>query len=95
MTTQTKSNNFFYLIDPRFTKVNRLLVLSFENEDDRFSFAKYDTQKFGLNDFNVLIDAKSFFDVPVKKQRKTYEKNYWNEKNNDYTTGNLFNHEYF
>ena len=38
---------------------------------------------------------KSFFDVPVKKQRKTYEKNYWNEKNNDYTTGNLLNHEYF
>ena len=34
MTTQTKSYNLNYLIDPRFNKVNRLFVLSFENEDD-------------------------------------------------------------
>ena len=74
MTTQAKSNNFFYLIDPRFTKVNRLLVLSFENEDDRFSFAKYDTQKIGLNDFNVLIDAKKFFWCTSKKTKKNIRK---------------------
>ena len=35
MTTQTKTNNLYYLIDPTFIKVNRLFVLSFENEDDR------------------------------------------------------------
>ena len=38
MTTQTKTNNLNYLIDPTFTKVNKLFVLSFENEDDGFSF---------------------------------------------------------
>ena len=31
MTNQTKNNNLNYLIDPTFTKVNRLFVLSFEN----------------------------------------------------------------
>ena len=31
MTNQTKTNNLNYLIDPTFTKVNRLFVLSFEN----------------------------------------------------------------
>ena len=41
MTTQTKTNNLNYLINPTFNKVNRLFVLSFENEDDRFSFSKY------------------------------------------------------
>ena len=38
MTNQTKNNNLNYLIDPTFTKVNMLFVLSFENEYDRTSF---------------------------------------------------------
>ena len=41
MTNQTQKNNLTYLIDPIFTKVNRLFALSFENEDDRRSFSKY------------------------------------------------------
>ena len=41
MTNQTKNNNLNYLINPAFTKVNRLFVLSFENENDRTSFSKY------------------------------------------------------
>ena len=40
MTTLTKINNLNYLIDPTFPKVNRLFVLSFENEDDRTYFFK-------------------------------------------------------
>ena len=38
MTNKTKTNNLNYLIDPTFNKVNRLFVLSFENEEDRTSF---------------------------------------------------------
>ena len=38
MTNQTKTNHLNHLIDPTFTKVNRLFVLSFENEEDRTSF---------------------------------------------------------
>ena len=38
MTNQTKNNNLNYLIDPTFTKVNRLFVLLFENENDRTFF---------------------------------------------------------
>ena len=45
MTSQTKTNNLNYLIDLKFNKVNRLFVLSFENEDDRTSFLKYYTPK--------------------------------------------------
>ena len=41
MTNQTKTNHLNHLIDPTFIKVNRLFVLSFENEEDRTSFAKY------------------------------------------------------
>ena len=60
MTNQTKTNNLNYLIDLTFNKVNRLLVLSFENEEDRTSFSKYYTPKVEIKDFNVLIDGKSF-----------------------------------
>ena len=41
MTNQTQNINLNYLIDPTFPKVNRLLVLSFENEHDRISFSKF------------------------------------------------------
>ena len=37
MTNQTKNNNLYYLIDSTFTKVLRLFVLSFENENYRTS----------------------------------------------------------
>ena len=48
MSNQTKNNNLNYLIDPTFTTVNRLFVLSFESEDDRTSFSKYYVPKFEL-----------------------------------------------
>ena len=41
MPNQTKNNNLNYLIEPTFSKVNRFFVLSFENEDDRFSFPRF------------------------------------------------------
>ena len=70
MTKQAKTNNLNYLIDPTFIKVNRLFVLSFEDEDDRTSFSKYYTPSVEIKDFNVLIDGKSFFDDTIKKQRR-------------------------
>ena len=61
MSNQTKNNNLNYLIDPTFANVNRLFVLSFENEEDRTSFSKYYVPKVEIKDFNVLIDGKPFF----------------------------------
>ena len=74
MTNQSKNNNLNYLIDPTFTKVNRLFVLSFENENDRTSFSKYYVPNVQIKDFNVLIDGKSFFDMPIKNEGETYER---------------------
>ena len=61
MINQSKNNNLNYLIDSTFTTVNRLFVLSFENEEDRTSFSKYYLPNVQIKDFNVLIDGKSFF----------------------------------
>ena len=68
MSNETKNNNLNYRIDPSFTNVNRFFVLSFENEDDRISFSKYYVPKVEMKDFNVLIDGKPFFEIPVKNQ---------------------------
>ena len=34
ISNQNKNNNLSYLLDPTFSNVNRLFVLSFENKDD-------------------------------------------------------------
>ena len=95
MTNQTKNNNLNYLIDPKFTKVNRFFVLSFQNEDDRFSFSEYNTPNVEIKDFKVLIDGKSFFDTPIKNKEETYEPIIEMNRNKYYTTGNLLDYEYF
>ena len=93
MTIQPKNRNLNYLIKPTFTNVHRLFVLSF-NTDNRYSYSNYYVPKVEINDFNVLIDGKSFFDLPVKNAEEAFEK-IVEISNNDYTTGNLLDFAYF
>ena len=58
------------MIDATFTKVNRLFPLLFENENDRTSFSKYYVPNVQIEDFNGLIDGKSFFEMPMKMVKK-------------------------
>ena len=95
MSNQTKNNNLNYLIDPTFTNVNRLFVLSFENETDRTSFSKYYVPKVEIKDVNGLINGKPFFEIPLKNKEEPYEQIIEMSKNNDYKTGNLLDYEYF
>ena len=50
-----------YLINPSFQGVNRLFVLSFENENDRTSHLTYYLPKVEIKEYNVMIDGKNFF----------------------------------
>ena len=102
MSIQNKNNNLNYLIDPTFTNVNRLFVLSFERieednikKDYRDSFSHYYVPKVQIKDFNVLIDGKSFFDLPIKNEEEAYEKIIDMSNNNNYTTGNLLDFAYY
>ena len=63
--------------------------------DNRDSFSDYYVTKVEMKDFNILIDGKSFFDLPVKNEEKAYEKIMDMSNNNDYTTGNLSDFVYF
>ena len=101
MTIENNNNDLNYLIDPIFTNINRLFVLSFERieednvkKDYRDSFSHYYVPKVQIKDFNVLIDGKSFFDLPIKNEEEAYE-NIIDMSNNDYTTGNLLDFAYY
>ena len=84
-----------YLIDPTFTNVNRLFVLSFENETDITSFEEYYVPKVEVKDFNVLIDGRPLFEIPVKNKEEAYEQIIEMSRNNDYKTDNLLHYKYF
>ena len=93
ITTQSKSNNLDYLIDPTSTSINRLFVLLFKNGNNdltRIPFEKYHMPLVEVKDFNKLIDKKSILDQLVKTKKKSIEMS----KNGDYTTGNLLDYLY-
>ena len=87
ITNQNK--NQACLIDSTFSKVNRLFVLSFGNENDRTSFSEYYVPNVQIKDFNVLIDGKSFFDITIKNGEEIYKQIIEMGRNNDYTTDNF------
>ena len=95
ISNQAVNNNLNYLINPTFTNVNRFFVLAFENETDRTSFSEYHVPKIEIKDFNVLIDGKPSFKIPVKNKEETYEAIIEMSKNNDDTAGNLLDYKYF
>ena len=77
-------------------------MLSFERikqksveKDHRDSFSNCYLPNVEIKDFNVLIDWKSFFDLPVKNEEEAYKKIIQINRNNDYTTGNLLDFAYF
>ena len=95
---QPQKNNLKYLIDPTFTKVSRLFVLSFVRTaegDHRDSLSNYYVPNVRIKDFNVLIDEKSFFNLPLKNEEEAYEKVMSVNRNNGYTTGTLLDFAYF
>ena len=95
MTTEAANNNLNILIDPTFTNVNRLFVLAYQTADDRQSFSEFYLPKVMVKDFNVIIDKLAFFDLPIKTEEEVYEKIIDISRNNEYTTGNLLDSDYF
>ena len=103
MTAQSNNNNLNYLIDPTFVTVNRLFILLFQRiawennttKDHIDYISYYYVSNAGIKDFNVLIDWKSFFDLPIKNEEEAYEKVMDMSNDNDYTAVNLLHFAYF
>ena len=99
MSTEAANNNLNILIDPTFTNVNRLFVLAYEadnnDNDNRQSFSQFYLPRVIVKDYNVIIDKLVFFDFPIKTEEESYEKIIDISRNNEYTTGNLLDYDYF
>ena len=95
MTTEAINHNLNILIDPTFTNVNRLFVLVYQTADDRQSFSQFYLSKVMVKDFNIIIDKLAFFDLPIKTEEEVYEKIIDISRNNEHTTGNLLDYDYF
>ena len=95
MTTEVINNNLNILIDPTFTNVKRLFVLAYQNADDRQSFSQFYLPNVVVKDCNVIIDKLAFFDLSIKTEEEAYEKVIDISRNNEYTTGNLLDYDYF
>ena len=48
-----------------------------------------------VKDYNVIIGKLAFFDLPIKTEEEAYEKIIDISRNNEYTTGNLLDYDYF
>ena len=59
------------------------------DEDYRDYISNYYVRNVEMQEFNILIDGKSFFDLSVKTEEEASEKIIEMNRNNEYTTDNL------
>ena len=86
-----------YLIDPSYQVVNRIFVLSFENDADIKVHTGYSLPKVDIKDLNFRTDAKNLFDQSKKEDIITHEnirKNATGQGDN-YSTGCSLDYPYF
>ena len=95
MSTEAINNNLNILIDPTFTNVNRLFVLAYRVAANTQSFSIFYMPRVMVKDYNGIIDKLAFFDLPIKTEEEAYGKIIDISKNNEYTTGNLLDYDYF
>ena len=98
MSTEVANNNINILIDPTFTNINRLYVLTYSvddnNNDNRQSFSQFYLPSIMVKDYNIIIDKLAFFDLPIKTEEEAYKKIIDISRDNEYTTGNLLDYDY-
>ena len=96
--------NIYELLSASFQDVTRLFVLAYviaagaaNNEAGIKNNRKYFLTRTKIENFNVLIDGKIFYDQPINDLIKQYDevRKVSTGKGDDYTTGCLLDHAYF
>ena len=90
-------------LDASFQGVRRLFVLVFDNTEndankvERTGHGKYFLPTVKTSNYNVLIDARNFYDQPVNDIIKQYDeiRKIATGQGDDYTTGCLLDYQYF
>ena len=89
------TNEYRYLLKSNFVRVNKLFVLVYSNQNDnskRFKAKRYYLPKGIINNFNVIINGKNFYDQAIDSDIKRYEeiRKLTAGQGDDYTTGCFF-----
>ena len=71
--TQAQDHYLDYLIDPSFQTLNRIFVLSFEDDAVRTWHTEYVLPNVELKDYNFMINGPNFFYQLVKNEVRTYD----------------------
>ena len=90
------------MVDPSYQGVKRL-VLAFNNtaDDDNQvsinSFKKYFLPRVKIENYNIEIDGRNFYDQPINDSIKQYDeiRKISTGQGDDYTTGCLLDFAYF
>ena len=85
------------MVELSFQGVNRLFVLTFEDDAQRKRNKRYYIPSFEITDYNVMIVGKNVFDQPVENNKVTYEniRKFATGQGDDYTTVCLLDYIYF
>ena len=90
------------LLDSSFQGIKRLFVLAYDDTEDENhvsgnSFKKYFLQKVKIENYNIKIDRKNFYDQPINDSIKQYDevRKVSTGQGDDYTTGCLLDFDYF
>ena len=97
MSIKRQSQYLDFLIDSSFQGVNRLIVLSLENEGQRTSYNQYYLPTREIKNYDVMIDEQTILDQLIRNNLITYD-NIWKiarSQGHDYTTGCLLDYDYF
>ena len=91
------------LLDSSYQGVKRLFVIAYSNTDgdanrvDADSFKKYFLPRVKIENNNIEIDGRNFYDQPINDLIKQYDevRKVSTEQGDDYTTGCLLDFAYF
>ena len=95
------ANTITYInLYPSFQGVDRLFVMAYNSVDGpptRNGQRKYYLPRIDLNEYNVIIDGRNFYDNPIESNIEKYRelKKVMIGKGEDYTTGSLLDFNYF
>ena len=90
------------LLDSSCQRVNRVFVLAYDNTEGNDqvsvnSYKKYFLPRVKIDNYNIEIDGRHFYDQPINDSIKQYDevRKISSGKGDDYTTGCLLDFAYF
>ena len=90
------------MLDSSYQGVKRLFVLAYDNTEGNNqvsvdSYKKYFLPRIKINNYNIEIDGRNFYDQPINDSIKQYDeiRKISTGQGDDYTTGCLLDFAYF